>query len=227
MTHGRTQDVAIIGGGGYGREVLEYAGDAKAQGWGFHVAGFYDDSSAARDGYDEGTPVLGPLAAIADSPFQHFIIALGSPDMRRMAADVVAAAAKDLVSLVHPRAYVSQSALVGVGTIVCPFGMIGAYSTVGENVSINVYGSIGHDSVIGRDVVVSPYAAITGTVTLGDESFLGTHVTITPGLSIGSHTKINAGSVVSRSAPAGSLLAGSPAKGRIMFQVPDTHGDQR
>lgn len=223
MTHAATTGVAIIGAGGYGREVLEYADDAAAQGWGFHVAGFYDDALDARDGHAPGHPVLGPLAAVADSPVRHFIIALGSPETRRMAADLVAAAGKELVSLVHPRAYVSRSASVGAGTIVCPFGMIGAHSVVGDNVSINVYGSIGHDSVIGRDVVVSPYAAITGTVTLGDESFLGTHVTITPGLSIGSHSKINAGALVTRSAPAGSLLAGSPAKGRVMFKVPDTH----
>lgn len=227
MTHADAPGVAIIGGGGYGREVLEYAHDAGAQGWEYRVVGFYDDSSDVRDGYAPGHPVLGPLAAIADSNLEHFIIALGSPESRKMAADLVSGAGKALVSLVHPRAFVSRSASVGVGTIVCPFAMIGAHSIVGENVSINVYGSIGHDSVIGRDVVVSPYAAITGTVELGDESFLGTHVTITPGVNIGSHSKINAGSVVNRSAPAGSLLAGSPAKGRVMFQVPDTHADQR
>jgi sugar O-acyltransferase (sialic acid O-acetyltransferase NeuD family) len=227
VTHTETPGVAIIGAGGYGREILEYADDANAQGWGFRVAGFYDDALDARDGHAPGHPVLGPLTAIADSPLRHFIIALGSPETRRMAAGLVAAAGKELVSLVHPRAYVSRSASVGAGTIVCPFGLIGAHSVVGDNVSINVYGSIGHDSVVGRDVVVSPYAAITGTVTLGDESFLGTHVTIMPGLSIGSHSKINAGSVVNRSSPAGSLLAGSPAKGRVMFKVPDADADQR
>lgn len=227
MTHGDTLGVAIIGAGGYGREVLEYADDAGAQGWGFNVVGFYDDAADARDGHAPGHPVLGPLTAISNSPVRHFMIALGSPETRRMAAELVAAAGGELVSLVHPRAYVSRSASVGKGTIVCPFAMIGAHSIVGENVSINVYGSIGHDSVIGRDVVVSPYAAVTGTVTLGDEAFLGTHVTITPGLDIGSHSKVNAGSVVSRSAPPGSLLVGSPAKGRVMFKVPDAHADQR
>lgn len=221
MTQGQLLPVGIIGGGGYGREVLEYADDAGAQGWGFRVAGFFDDSAGVRDGYAQGHPVLGPLSAIADSPIQHFMIALGTPESRRMAATLVADAGKELVSLLHPRAYVSKSASVGPGAIVCPFAMIGAHSVVGDNVSVNVYGSIGHDSIVGRDVVVSPYAAITGTVTLGDESFLGTHVTITPGITIGSHSKINAGAVVSRSAPAGSLLAGSPAKGRVMFKVPD------
>lgn len=217
--------VAIIGAGGYGREVLEYAREAREQGWPFDVEGFYDDNLAARDGRSGVSPLLGPLAAIATSPIRHFIIALGTPETRRMASDLVWGADRELLSLVHPRAYVSRSASVGAGTIVCPFGMIGAHSVVGENVSINVYGSIGHDSVIGRDVVVSPYAAVTGTVTIGDGSFLGTHVTITPGVNIGAYSKVNAGSTVSRGAPAGSLLAGSPAKGRVMFRVPDLTTD--
>ncbi len=222
-----TPEVAIIGGGGYGREVLEYADDARAHGWSFRTVGFYDDDATVRDGYSGEHPVLGPLTAIAHSSIQHFVIALGSPETRRMASDLVFEAGKHLVSLVHPRAYVSRSASIGAGTIVCPFGMIGANSTVGRNVSVNVYGSIGHDSIIGRDVVVSPYAAITGTVNVGDESFLGTHTTITPGVSIGSHSKVHAGSVVIRSAPPGSLLVGAPAKGRVIFRVPDVPASQR
>ena len=163
MTQDQPTKVAIIGAGGYGREVLEYAQDARAHGWPFEVEGFYDDNAAARDGRSHESPLLGPLAAIETSSVRHFVVALGTPESRRMAADLVSAAGRELVSLIHPRTYVSRSASVGVGTIVCPFGMVGAHSVVGENVSINVYGSIGHDSVIGRDVVVSPYAAVTGT----------------------------------------------------------------
>ena len=62
-------------------------------------------------------------------------------------------------------------------------------------------------------------------MTIGEGSFLGTHVTITPGIDVGGFSKVNAGSMVSRSAPAGSLLAGSPAKGRVMFKVPDHAAD--
>lgn len=218
--------IGIIGAGGYGREVLEYAEDAHGHGWDFRVEGFFDDSADARDGRGPDHPVLGPVAAVASSPLQHFIVALGTPEGRRMAADVVAGAGKQLVTLVHPRAHVSASAEVGAGTIVCPFAMIGAHSDVGSNVSINVYGSVGHDAVIGRDVVISPYAAVTGTVRLGEGTFLGTHVTITPGLVIGSHSKVTAGSVVGRNAPAGSLLTGAPAKGRVMFKVPAPEVDQ-
>ena len=220
MNRHEASQVAIIGAGGYGREVLEYAEDACRSGWGFQVTGFFDDDETARDAYGPEVPVLGPLAAVRESPVRHFVIALGSPESRRMAAGLVASAGKQLVTLVHPRAFVSRSASIGAGTIVCPLALVGAHSVVGDNVSINVYGSIGHDSVVGRDVVVSPYAAVTGSVRLGDACFLGTHVTVTPGLAIGSHSKVTAGSIVTRSAPPGSLLTGSPAKGRVMFKVP-------
>ena len=212
-----TTPVGIIGAGGYGREILEYAADAAVDGWDFEVVGFFDDRSDARDGFGDEHPVLGSIADIEGSDLDHFVVALGEPRLRRSAARRLEAWGKTLTSVVHPTAYVSRTARVGPGAVLCPFTLVGAHSTVGRNISVNVYGSIGHDSVIGDDCVVSPYVAVTGTVRIGDACFFGTHATLAPGIEVGAFTKVMAGSFVHRSAPAGSLLAGSPAKGRVMF----------
>src|SRR4051794_21605126 len=136
----RSAGVAIIGGGGYGRGVLEYAPHAKAAGWGYTVAGFFDDSSSARDGDGRGFSLLGSLTDIDSSTVSHFIVAMGSPELRKRAADIVSKAGRSLLTLVHPRAYVSSSAMIDAGCVICPFAMVGAYSHVAENVSVNVYG---------------------------------------------------------------------------------------
>lgn len=213
------RDVAIIGAGGLGREVLEYAQAAASDGWPNRIAGFFDDHPDVREGFDSAYPVLGPFSAIGAGSVRRFIIALGDAEQRRRVSDMVKTAGGELVTLVHPLAHVVRTSSLGEGAILCPFALVGAHSAVGGNVLINVYASVGHDARIGAHTVLSPYAAVTGTVDLGTESFVGTHASLLPRISIGACSKVSAGSVVTSSFPAGSMIAGSPARGRVLFAV--------
>lgn len=217
MTQGL--DVAIIGAGGFGREVLQYCQDMQDVGWHHRVVGFVDDRSDALKQFDVPVSVLGGLEDLRRIDVRAFIIAVGDPSLRHSIADAVADVSGVLVSLIHPSAYVAPTAHIGSGTLLCPFTMVAANSIVGSNVAINVYASVGHDSRIGEHCVISPYSAVTGDVSLGSESFLGTHCTIAPGTTIGRLSKVSAGSTVTRDAEAGSLLAGNPARGRVIYRV--------
>ncbi len=219
-----TRSLAIIGAGGLGRELLEYADDARQDGFGYVVEGFFDDRPDAISGHD-GPPVLGAVAEAAESSVDAVVIALGDVLLRRTVARLLSGAGRRLVTVVHPTAYVARSAEVGNGAVFAPFSMAGAHSWVGPNTLVNVYGSIGHDSAVGAHTVVSPYTAITGDVSVGEGCFFGTHVTVAPGSTVGPFSKIAAGSVLLGAHPAGSLLTGSPAKGRVMFRPPEDAAD--
>jgi acetyltransferase-like isoleucine patch superfamily enzyme len=49
-------------------------------------------------------------------------------------------------------------------------------------------------------------------VRIGDDCFIGAHSIILPGVTIGDHCIVAAASVVARDVPAGSLVAGNPAR---------------
>lgn len=51
-----------------------------------------------------------------------------------------------------------------------------------------------------------------GAVTIGDRVFIGANATILPGVSIGNDAVVGAGSVVTHDVPAGTVVAGVPAR---------------
>lgn len=84
---------------------------------------------------------------------------------------------------------------------------IGAEVLFGTDVSI--LDSDGHDLHPRRRYTGSPS---TAHVTIGDNVFLGNRVVVTKGVAIGHDTVVGAGSIVTRSLPAGVIAAGIPAR---------------
>jgi len=61
-----------------------------------------------------------------------------------------------------------------------------------------------------------------GDVYIGDDCFIGAHSIILPGVTIGDHCIVAAGSIVARNVPAGSMVAGNPAR-VVETNVKTTH----
>ena len=87
-------------------------------------------------------------------------------------------------------------------------GRIGQCSMIAAGVSIS---GVNHGSQSGensyRDQPVTTYP-----LNIGSNVWIGMNVTILPGVSIGDHAIIGAGSVVTRSIPAGVVAYGSPCR---------------
>ena len=207
--------LVVFGAGGFGREVHAYALDA-----GLPVVGFVDDVVGVRAGTERQPPVLGGLADVEDVTRYEWVVALGDAGSREQVSRRLRDRGATLATVVHPTAYVARSAEVGPGCVLAPFAMVGAHATVGADVALNTYASVGHDAVVGDHCVFSPYSTVNGNVTLEPVVFLGSGAIVTPGRRVGRWSKVSVGAVVTRDVEPGSLVAGNPAKGRVMFAVP-------
>ncbi len=82
---------------------------------------------------------------------------------------------------------------------------IGDQVTISGNVSL-----ITHDNGIIK--VIDGKTDVLGPITIADRCFIGMNTTILPGVTLGENCIVGAGSVVTRSFPPHTVLAGNPAR---------------
>lgn len=83
--------------------------------------------------------------------------------------------------------------------------------SIGDNTSIssNVQFCT-HDNAISK--VLPGTTDLIGRITIGNNCFVGMNSILLYGVTLGNHCIVGAGSVVTKSFPAGSVIAGNPAK---------------
>lgn len=114
----------------------------------------------------------------------------------------------------HPKAFLANTAKVGVGSQVYGFACVSAAATIGDATIINHCAYIGHECLIGDGVHVGPGAKLNGEVEVDDFAFIGTGAIVLPRLKIGRGAIIGAGSVVTKSVDDGAVVMGNPARSK-------------
>jgi sugar O-acyltransferase (sialic acid O-acetyltransferase NeuD family) len=189
------KNLIFVCAGGFFLELLEYVTQEIESNHleNIKVKGFIDDA----EGYVyENIDNLGSIVNYIPQDDDIFIIALGSPVIRSKIYLSLKNKGASFFTYVHSSSWVSPSAEIGEGTIICPFVIINANAKVSTNVAINVHASVGHEAIISESCVLSPYAAINGNSSLGAMSFMGTRTTIFPNVNVGSKCIVDTHSYV-------------------------------
>lgn len=184
----------LIGGGGHCAaciDVIEQEGK-------YDIAGIVDRdaSTQALMGY----PMLGAdddLASLRSS-FSHALITIGqikSPLVRMRLFENVKSFGYLIPSIISPRAYVSQHASVGDGTIVMHDALINSRAQVGRNCIINTKSLIEHDSIVEDHCHISTASIINGGVTIKRGTFVGSNAVTREVVSTRENDFIKAGSL--------------------------------
>ena len=133
----RMKKLLIVGAGEYGQLVRELAFDC-----GYQKVEFLDDNSSLAVGK------VNDYTLFKDE-YSEFIVAIGNPASRRNAVSKLEKDFK-LVSLIHPRAYISYTAEIGSGSIVEACSAINTGAVLGKCSFVNAGAIVNHNSSVGE-----------------------------------------------------------------------------
>jgi sugar O-acyltransferase (sialic acid O-acetyltransferase NeuD family) len=208
--------IIIVGAGGFGREVLQWARDT----WPAHqdkIAGFLSDDPRRLDGTSCRLPILADPAAFAPREGDYLLLAIGIPGVRRHVAEDLLARGGKFLTMIHPTAALACSAEVEQGSIICPMTIVSDSARIRRFCLVNFFASLGHDSMVDDFAVLSPYATLGGEAVVEDDCFLATHAFVGPRCVLGARSYVSANSCLLTSAPPDTLVHGVP--GRITAKV--------
>ena len=205
--------IAIIGAGGFGREVvcLINAINEKSKEWDF--IGFFDD---VKDiGYEnEYGKVLGRIKDLNSYPESlAVVIAIAKPSAIEVIVKSITSPniyfpnliAPDIIFFDKNNMSLEQGNIIGFGCSISCNVCIGNFNI------FNCFISIGHDTKIGDYNAVMPSTKISGDITIGDRNFFGASSVILEKLTIGNDTTIGANSLIFRNTKDKNTYIGNPA----------------
>ena len=218
---GGVTDLAIIGAGGFGREIVDVvtsnmSAQAEGASQDFRLVGFADDGKPNLKLLDRlGLPLLGSIDDLAqDMPDTLYVIGIGDCGTRRQIDQRLTNAGLRPASVRHASAIQGPDVRLGLGHILCAGSVMTTNIEVGRHFHLNLCATVGHDCTIGDYVTVSPGVNISGGVDVGNAVLFGTNASVLPGISIGDDATIGAGSVVTDDVETGSTVVGIPARPR-------------
>lgn len=206
------EKIAIVGSGGFAREILTLIDDINQRQPTFEVVGFVDsDTSKTIHGYqvigddDFVNQVKEPLSVV---------IAVGEPHLKKKIRNKYTNPLVKFPSLIHPSVLIGSkdTVSVGEGCVICAGCILTTDIKIKDFVTLNLMCTVGHDTEIDNYCSFMPSVNISGEVKVNEGVYIGTGAKIINQLEIGNNTIIGAGAVVAKSLPADCTAVGVPAK---------------
>jgi sugar O-acyltransferase (sialic acid O-acetyltransferase NeuD family) len=206
--------VIVIGAGGHGIVVADALLAA-----GCELLGFLDADPAKQRVKHGNLVVIGDDAALSGYSSRAVQLAngVGSTRSTMLRRDVfvrLRSEGWEFVTVIHPRAVVSDWARLEAGAQIMAGAVVQAGAVVGENSIVNTAAVVDHDCVIEAHCHIAPGATLSGGVHVGEMSHVGAGATIIEGRRLGAGTLVGAGAVVVRDGKPAETLIGVPAKAR-------------
>ncbi len=203
----------LLGAGGHAKVVLSLA-----RACGLDVAGVCDPALArAGESRWRGLAVLGGDEALQKLSNDAWVLLNGvgqvvGNNARRALYERARAQGFRFPALVHPHAWIDDSAQLADGVQVMAGAVLQADVRVGENSLINTRASVDHDGRIGPHVHVAPGAVLCGEVELAEEAFVGSGAVLLPGVHVGARAVVAAGCTLPRSLGPGQRHGPGPRR---------------
>lgn len=205
--------IAIIGAGGFGREVKMLIDQINAVEKKYECIGYFDDGKE-KGTLINGLPVLGKVSDLnAVTEVVSVALALGNPEYKKKVVTLIDNPNVIFETLIHPTVLIGiDEVTIGKGTIICAGNILTCNIAIQDYVTLNLACTIGHDTVLENFVSLMPAVNVSGEVVLEEAVYVGTGAKIINQVAVGKNTTIGAGAVVSKSLPENCTAVGIPAK---------------
>ncbi|MDR0261949.1 MAG: acetyltransferase [Sphingobacterium sp.] len=170
----------------------------------------YDELVFCEDQPTKSSLLDYPVTATINNT-DNCILAIGNNKVRKILSDKLK---NKFITLVHPKAQISNRALIKEGTVVMAGVTVNVDANIGKHCIINTNASIDHDCVIEDFVHLSPNTALAGNVKIGEGTHVGIGACVIQGINVGKWVTIGAGAVIIKDIPDGCTVVGNP--GRII-----------
>lgn len=117
-----------------------------------------------------------------------------------------------MLTAIHPRAVVSISTQIGLGTVVMAGAVINPGVVIGRHCVINTGATVDHECRIGDNVFVQPGAHLGGRVAVEGGAVVGIGASVRERVHIGCNAYVGGGAFVNRDVPDGFVVVGVPAR---------------
>jgi sugar O-acyltransferase (sialic acid O-acetyltransferase NeuD family) len=189
---------AIIGAGGFGREIKAAMGIP-------NIKFFVDDSYENLDNNILGLSKFDPKK-------YSVVIAIADPRDRYNVVQKLPKETK-YFTFIDPSAQIHDDNIqIGEGSIICAGTIITTNVKIGKHAHINLITTIGHDCTIGDYFTTAPGVQISGNETIGNRVYFGTRSCIKQKLTICDDVTIGMNSGVVKNITEPGIYVGTPAQ---------------
>jgi sugar O-acyltransferase (sialic acid O-acetyltransferase NeuD family) len=157
---------AIIGNGGFGREVKALLLDNNPY---ENIVFFVDDQYVKED--------LRPISKLDINEYE-VVVAIGDPLVRKKIINNLPKNTK-FFSAIHKSVQILDTNIeIGEGSIICSNCVLTTNIKIGRHTHLNLQTTIGHDTQIGDYLTTAPGVKISGNCNIGDCVYIGTNASI-------------------------------------------------
>lgn len=191
------KNIAVIGSGGLGREVLGIIQsiNRKENSWNF--IGFYDDNLS--NDLINGFPILGKIEELNQINEElYVVIAIGNPKIKELIKNKIINSQIKFPTLIHPSVeiYSEENVVLGKGVVIAANSVLTVNIEISDFVYINTAAVIAHDTKIGKYSMIMPTVSISAGGEIGEKVYIGNGTKIDYAIQIDDNAVIKAGSIL-------------------------------
>ncbi len=202
-----SQALIVYGGGGHGKALIDLIRTLGT----YTVIGVLDDGLASGSQVMDvsilgGTEILETLKQRGVENAVNAVGGIGDMQSRVRVFEMLREAGYAFPTLVHPTAYIEESAELAEGVQVFPHAYVGSDVAIGFGAIVNTAAVVSHDCRIAEYANVAPGALLAGSVEIGAGTLIGMGATINLGVSIGAGARVGNSAVVKADVPANGIV---------------------